>query len=916
MKKHLVNIILFSLIMLCIPGFATELDPVYKHLGKYNYFVASGLRLYYPDSIKEAIPRIATSFAKVRERVLSNFPKDKDFIATVILDAHDDFIDSSANSKFDLINLCIFEEMDVLSARSYSLEKRFALLLAKTLVKRATSNVSFTWRRSIAMLAIPHWFVEGMALNYAFPIDSIHYSRLLDMAKYKRLYSLDELNTITSQPTLVKEEMLFQAHSMLAYWESTYKKGADVELVSSIIRNFRSFEVAFKKYYGVSLNEAFNSYVKYVLTQSNFSEDFIEPDLLDVDYIKEDAKIFRSYHRISETERIWVSSKRYTTENYDLYYRNGIQKPVVLLKNVHPAILYDSDSHEIIVGRYRVNNRREKRLVLYAVNTNGNIRCISNNNGSFKPLGIIDNKIYYTNINNGLTKIMSVDKDNGLGQIELEFDASLRPLDIALDVINKRVFFTFKSVDFETCLAVVPLSEKKIKKNPELLINYDGDLRALRVFDGTLWGAYDQDNTTTQLFCFDEKKKQIKKYSNIPGGVWDITFSEPEKKKIDVSTINKGGFAIASLPLNKKPDEILEVNNKLTSIDDNIIEVNGTRYKSEYHDSLWQPVLGKDSEGNVLGIYSYRSDRLDRSGIMFAPTYGLKSHDWGYTSLFMKRFDMLKSSIGFNDYTLLKDYMGTDYYERIRSKRLQFDYPLKLDMQLSLGFDLVQRGIAKIKKRSRQDVVPTAGKDHYYFIQLMQKSIRTEPYNDVFPRKGRKVELNYKHGVDNLFGGDMLYDSISLKWNEFVPLDDYYVLTFNGFIAEDDKHNNIRRPDDLSLGNDEYLRAYDSSYKSGDKLRYASFTLARPIHIELPRRIGWLQPEFSALGFFWEMGDVRNDGKFDYDYDRGIEFASSLLLFKRLPISFKAGYAKRNGQEGKGTYCNFFMDDISAIMNN
>jgi hypothetical protein len=304
MKKFLVNIILFSLIMLCIPGFATELDPVYKHLGKYNYFVTSGLRLYYPDSIKEAIPRIATSFSKVRERVLSNFPKEKDFIATVVLDEHDDTIDSSANSKFDLINLCIFEEMDVLSARSYSLEKRFALLLSKTLVKRATSNVSFTWRRSIAMLAIPHWFVEGMALNYAFPIDSIHYSRLLDMAKYRRLYSLDDLNTITSQPTLVKEEMLFQAHSMLAYWESTYKKGADLELVSSIIRNFRSFEAAFRKYYGVTLNEAYNSYVNYVLTQSNFSENFIQPDLLDVDYIKDDAKIFLSYHIIIETERI------------------------------------------------------------------------------------------------------------------------------------------------------------------------------------------------------------------------------------------------------------------------------------------------------------------------------------------------------------------------------------------------------------------------------------------------------------------------------------------------------------------------------------------------------------------------------------------------------------------------------------
>jgi hypothetical protein len=328
---------------------------------------------------------------------------------------------------------------------------------------------------------------------------------------------------------------------------------------------------------------------------------------------------------------------------------------------------------------------------------------------------------------------------------------------------------------------------------------------------------------------------------------------------------------------------------------------------------MWKPILGKDSEGKVLGIYNYRSDRLGRSSFMVAPTYGLKSHDWGYTSNFMNRFDRLKASISFDDYTILKGYMETDYYERDRSKKLQFEYPLKLDMQLTFGFDLVQRGIAKIKKNPR-NLVPTAGKDHYYFVELNQKSIRTEPYNNIFPRKGRMVDLVYKKGVDTLFGGDMIYDSFSLKWNEFIPLNNYYVLSLNNWFAQDDKHNNIRRPDDLSLGNDEYMRAYDSSYKSGDKLRYTSLNIARPIRVEFPDQIGWVRNEFSTLGVFWEMGDVRNDGKLDYDYDRGVEFASNLLIFKRLPISFKAGYAVRNGQDGHDTYLKFYTEELSEII--
>ena len=906
--------IIFILCLLCSSSFATELDEVYKHWGHFNVIVDYGLRIYYPDSIKEAMPRIVTSFSKVRKRVLENFPNEKDFVATVILDDHNDTVSSTTDSKFDFINLSITDEMDLLSARSYSLEKRFALSLAKTMVKHSTSNVSFTWRRSLAMLAIPYWFIEGMALNYAFTIDSIHYCRLLDMARNKRLYSLDDLNTISIQPTLIKEEMLFQAHSMLAYWESTYKKGADVELVTSIVRNLRGFENAFKKYYGVSLKEAYNSYVNFISKESLNFKSIVDPDFLDVDYIKNDAKIFRSYLRVSNNERIWLSSKRYTTENYDLYYRKGIEKPLILLKNVHPSLIYDSDNKEIIIGKYKVNSHKEKRLILMAVNLEGQKRCLVSEKGSFKPLGIKDNRIYYVNSKAGITKIMSIDKNgNEQPKIELDLGSTLRPLDLALDSIKERIFFTFQTVDFETHLAVIPLSAKDVKKESKLLISYDGDLRTLRFVDGKLWCSCDRDYSTTQLFYFDEEQNKLNKYSNIPGGVWDISFSDPEKKHIDITTLYKGGFSIASIPVKEESKEVMEVKPRIAIEDEELLEVKHSEYKTEYHDTLWKPLLGKDSDGNVLGIYNYRSDRLDRSGIMIAPTYGLKSNKWGYISSFMKRQDLLKATASFNDYTVLRDYLDTDYYERIRSKRLQFDYPLKLDMNISFGFDLIQRGISKIKK-TRSHLVPTAGKDHYYFVEIAQKAIRTEPYNNIFPRKGRTVNFLYKRGVDDLFGGDMLYDSLSLHWNEYIPLNDYYVLTLNTWVAEDDKRNDIRRPDDLSIGGDNYLKAYSSSYKSGDKLRYASLNLARPVKIPFPKQISFLQNKFSTLGIFWEMGDTINRGKFDYDYDRGVEFASSLLLFKRLPISLKAGYAVKNGQKGHGTYCSFFMDDLTEII--
>ena len=914
MKTTKIFYLLLLLSILCSSVFATENEEVYKHLGKYSYITDYGLRIYYPENIKEAIPRIVTSFSKVREKVLSNFPKEKDFVVTVILDDHDDIISSTADSRFDLINLSIFNEMNVFSARSYSLEKRFALSLAKTMVKKSTSNVSFAWRRYLAMLSIPHWFIEGMALNYAFSIDSIHYSRLLDMAKHGRFYTLDDLNTITSQSTLKKEEMLFQAHSMLAYWEKTYKKGADLELVSSIVRKYKGFEKSFKEYYGVSLNEAYNSYVNYISKWVEEQKDFSKTDIIDLDYFKNKSKIFRTFYKINENEKLWVSSKRYTTENYDLYYHKFLEKPKILLKNVHPVMLYDTDNKKIIIGKYKINGRREKRLVLMSVDLEGKSTCIADDSGSFKPLAIKDNRVFYVKERFGQIKIMSVDTNgNTPPKTELDFGPTIIPLDLDLDAEKQRVFYTFQTIDFQNHLAVVPLSAKNIKQDSKLLLSLDNDLRALIYYDDKLWFTSDKNFSSTELYSYDASTSKLTKYSTLLGGVWDISFTDPTKKHIDVSTFYKGGFSIASLALTEQTDEITIVPPMKAALEEDLLKVKGNKYSSEYHDSLWQPVLGKDSKGNVFGIYSYRSDRLDRSSITVAPTYGQKSHDWGYISKFMTRNDLLKTTVSFDDYTIQRNYMDTDYFERIRSKKLQFNYPLKLDIELSFGFDLIQRGISKIKKSPR-NLIPTAGKDHYYFVELSQNSIRTEPYNNIFPRKGRAVNFMFKRGIDNLFGGDMLYDSISLNWKEFIPLNNYYVLTLNTWLAQDDKKHNIRRPDDLYLGGDDYLRAYSSSYKSGDKLRYLSFTMARPVKIQLPKQIGWLRNEFSTLGIFWEMGDTVNQGKFNYDYDRGIELAGSLLLFKRLPISFKAGYAVKNGQKGHGTYCDFFMEDLVEII--
>ena len=964
MKKSSLLICLYICLVFCYSAGATELDGVYKQWGNYNYILEPGLRIYYPDSVKDAMPRIAASFARVRKNILETFGKDLNYEATVILDDHDDTVNSTAESNFDWIKLSIIDEMDVLSSRSYSLEKRFALSYANAMIKRKTSRASNAWQRKIAMLLIPQWFIDGMALNYAFPLDSLHYSRLLDMARHGRLYTLNELATITSQGTVKKEEMQFQAHSMLNFWDKTYKKGADLdavsEIVSELLRHPKTFDKLFKKHYGVTMNEAYNAYKEYYFSKSVDCASFDTLSLLDVDYSNIESKFFRSYTRISDNERVWVSSQRYTTENYDLFYRKGIEKPVILEKNVHPALIYNADRKEIIIGCYGVNGRREKRLSLYAIDLKGKRRRISETAGCFKPLGIKDGRVYYVSVKGGVTRIMSAAigineinyvncdfgdtknnashlncdstldrimpakksddnshfvkkvKHNKTERCEMNLGSIIRPLDLAMDCDNNRIFITFQNTEFETQLAVLPLHTQNLEKDCKLLFGFKGDVRALKYFDGRMWCACDADHSTTQLFAYNEETSSLEKHTSIPGGVWDVSMTDPEMKSIELATIENGGFVLMTMPYSKEPLETIKVEKSILDNEFKLYEIEPHKYQAEYHTSRWKPVLGRDSQGYVLGIYNHRTDRLGRTNIVIAPTFGLKSHDWGYTASFMKRFDMVKATIDSRDSSKKVSYMETDYYERTISHKFYLEYPLELSTNIKAGIDLSKRSITKIEK-SKYGLVPTEGKDHSLFVELQKKAIRTEPYNDIFPRKGRNVLLKYKHGMDDLFGGDMLYDSISLKWDEYYPLNNAYVLTLGTYIAEDDKKNNIRRPDDLSLGGDTYMRAYDGSYKMGDKLRYAYMSVARPINIEFPRKMSWIRNEFTSLGLFLEVGDVINDGDFKWSYDRGIELRSKILMVKRIPIEIVAGYAKQNGRNKHNSYCNFTIADLAEI---
>ena len=886
---------------------AVELNDVYKFLGTYRVASEEGIKVYFPDSAVEAMPRIFSRLKEVRRKFDAKFPDQSNYEVKVILTDHDDRVSSSSDPEFDWINLGMFEEIGALSTRAYSLEKRFALRLSNILMLRTIASASNSWKRKLGTLSVPQWYLDGLTLHNAFALDSIHYSRLLDMARSGRLYDLERLNTIVSQPTLIKEEMRFQAHSMLAHWDKVYKEKAGLELMDQIMKNPGQFRQIFKKVYGVSLPEAFREFKAFVAQRCEEFKGQIDCQTVLLDEKEIGGQFFRSLRDLSPEEKIWVSSRRYSTETYDLYYQKAGKRPRVLAKNVHPLLLVDEFSREIYIGKYWVNGQKQRRLGLFAVTPDGKERCLVNEAGSFKPLGKKFGRIFYTSIKSGLTRVMSVDPEfKNSTRVEFAFPASLHPLDLALDKSCRELFYVYETHDFKKRLASVSVRNDDKALEPRELFSSTGDIRALSCTDSKLFFAAEKDFYTTQLLEIDLTEKTLKKHSSLPGGVWDINFKQGQAQ---VVTLSDGGFWPTTLA---ESQQVANLPEELPVVD---IEEPGrlksSIYRSEYNTSYWKPIISEDEEGAVFGIYNYRTDKLDRSNIVVAPKYGFESENWGYEGAYVRRFGLFKVRASIVDEVKEKSYLGNNYFERNRAKVLNIDYPFSLSTTLSLGMDLTKRGIAKIPQNGKP--FPTVGRDHSFYAGINHRAIRTEPYWEVFPRKGRTVKAYYKRGNEFL-DGEMNYDSMGLQWSEHVPVGDTWVLTGRAWVAEDDKENNVRRPDDLSLGGGDFLRAFDSGFISGDSLRAFSLHLGRPVKFQFPGFMGWIYNEFLAIEAFTEMGDVRTTGqKFEFFFDRGIEFRMHALLFKRIPLKFQFGMAWQNGGDETNTFFSVDVTDLSEI---
>ena len=913
MRKLFIIYFLLVLFIGCSELYGAELpeDTVYKHLGPHRTAKLNNIRLHFPQRLEPSIPRILENINEIYKRLVKHFPKQKNTSFDVILTNHDDCVDFSNDISLDILKLEVFEEIGVLSTRSYSLERRFALKLAHIMLLKEISAESNKLMRNLGQLAMPEWFITGLTLHYAFPIDTLQMSRLIDMARNGRIYNLRQLASVDSQPELIKEKMMFQTHSMIRYWDTTYGEGSGLKLLKNIVRHPAPFLEHFKRAYGVELYVAYNSYLNHMAKQAGKTTYIPSKKLKSEDGI-EDSKYFRSYRHISDDTVVWVSSKRYSTETYDLFFKKGNNNPVLLLKNVHPVLFYDKYNNEIVLGKYLLNSIRQKRLGLWAVNlSTGKTRCLVDEPGSFKPLGKLNNRIYFTSIRNGQTRIMSVDPSvKGSEQVEYVFPSDIRPLDLCMNERCDKIYFVYETATLESNISVLQAINGGFEEDEKHIFVHKGQISSLVCYDNCLWFGCEKDYFM-QLHKINPANSTLEQFEVLPGGVWDINFYD---NKIELLTLHDGTFKRAFYNIDAEPVSKQKLEDNYELNESSIDEIKSVPYTSLYAKGFWVPNFLTDDEGFVLGIKTYQRDLLGRSEFSITPTYGFSSKNAGYLGLYSQRQGLFKFTLYANQQTTKRSYLSKDYFEKNIQQRLELEYPISLSTKLTAGFDMSERSIRKLKYDPNLYPVPTVGQDNSFFAKVDVKALRTEPYYEIFPRKGREVSALYQSGT-NMFNGDMEYSRVHLRWDEYVPLSSNAVFAVKSYYGEDSKHGDLRRPEDLSLGGDDlnsFLKAYDATYKSGNRLRALSCNFGFPINFRFPRFMSWIYNEFASAEVFVEGGDVISSGHFNWVYDRGVEFKSKVLLLKRLPLKLTIGYAKRNGNSDDNSY---FQIDYTAVSN-
>lgn len=835
----------------------------------------------------------------------------------------------------------------------------------------------------VAGVALPVWFAEGVAQYQLNQFDYEFWDSHRDMILRSRALS-NQLLTLNAMGTFGKnsvgnESAYNSGYAFVTYIVSKYGEESLEKICRFSGGLTTSFEGAVKKSTGRTLNELYQSWRLEIeqrykketkVIQANLTEGVILP-------IEGTANFYPTFSP-DGSKFVFISNygKDYLSQTSLYIYDITLSKTQKIVDDVNGAASWAADGSKLIYSKNLPDNKYHSQvndIYIFDLRTSKEYRLTRSLRASapvFSPDGHAIAAVVNSDGNNNLILIKGVPSDFSV--LNKEFDSTyLMSKDLSLSYVTdynngrqiyrpvfhpdgKQIFFD-TSIDDGRDLAVVDLESGDI----QWMTHQAYDERSPSVSPDGQYLYYSSEETgifNIYRMKTDTKEKQL--LTNVIGGAFYPSVSNDGK--VIFTLYKDAGYTISKIDLIRETDfrnaEYSTANpniqrmtgfegqqdsmsqnypqrwpNYPKSYDDGTLPVfdSITRYKTQFLDFSFLPVLRIDYVTFKPGLYFYSSDVLSKSsffgGAMFnipdldRDLFGIFEYSGFGPTAFLELYNLSRSrtfkenSDPSNDPDPVYESIQKNTFE-LREADAGIDLSLLKPRDLRLNYTYVESyvKISEIRefKNGIMQNFPSTGSIKYFYGNAFStdwKFSSLKPFIDgeINPRGGRKGNVKYSYNLDNLIAGfafntkEGVYEKLYNKahyhrlegtYTEYLkmPVKNHTLeLSFQGGIIP----NKVDSFFNFFGGGLAGLKGYSFYSIEGNKLALLNTTYRFPIWKHIDSKFANLYLDKIFGGIYFGYGDAWSK-EIDFKKSVGGELRMEFYSFFVYPtrVTFNAAY--------------------------
>lgn len=826
----------------------------------------------------------------------------------------------------------------------------------------------------IAGVALPVWFAEGVAqyqlrsLDYEF-WDSHRDMILRSRALSGQLLSLNSMGTF-GKNSIGNESAYNSGYAFVAYIASQYGEGSLEKICRFSGGAFTSFESAVKKATGKPLTELYREWREHITKHYTEQTTAIRAGLTEGSIISGDATAnFYPAFSPDGTKFAYLSNSGYDyLSQTSLYvYDMNLHTSQRIIKEADGPASWSPDGSKLVYSKNLPDNKYHSQVndvYLFDIKTKKEYRITRSLRASapvFSPDGKNMLAVVNSDGTNNLILIKNIPADLSVLNDEFDEASSVRK-ELSYSLITgyqngrqiyrpvfspdgKKIFFD-TSIDDGRDIAALDIETGNI----EWLLNQPYDERSPAVSPDGRFLYYASDETGIfNIYRMDLVSGEKQLMTNVLGGAFYPSVSIDGKM---IYTLYKdAGFTISRIDVLR---EIGIENANYSTANPNLLASTGSdypqrwakypksyddhtrpafdsvsRYKTQFLDFSFLPIVRVDYGTFKPGLYFYSSDVLSKSsffgGAMFnvpdldRDLFGIFEFSGFGPTLFLELYNLTRSrtfkenSDPSNDPEPVYESIQKNTFE-LREVDAGIDLSLLKPRDLRLNFahaeSYVRISGQKEFQGGEMTAIPSTGLIKYYYANDFSgewKFNSLKPFIDgeINPRGGRKGSLKYSYNLDNLIAGfafnagsgsyETLYDKnyhhrMEGTYTEYLkmPIKEHTLeLSFQGgFIP-----NKVDSFFNFFGGGLAGLKGYSFYSLEGNKLALLNTTYRFPIWKRIDAKLANLYLDKIFGGVYFGYGDAWSKGV-DFKRSAGGELRMEFYSFFVYPtrVTFNAAY--------------------------